>query len=304
MSDEPKNETVSLLLASNYEDAELPVIAVHLRKLQACFDSLFPVYKRHKEDADKLRWTIGKYLCVVKDKHFAGKGRGWLDWLEADGPCPKRDAQNYMNLNRSVKRLEDLVDVERVSDHYASKNPKWKNRFRRNDSDEFQTPAYALAPLLPYLPRAWKYWEPACGKGYIVQAMRKAGYRIRGTDVLKGRDFLSDAPPTAFDCIVTNPPFSFISEFLARCIELAKPFALLLPHYVLEGPERQALWKGRDVVVLYPDKRINFEHPKAIKQTAPFVTCWFCSGLDIKGCDMRVRFVPLQPEAKQLSKAS
>ena len=41
--------------------------------------------------------------------------------------------------------------------------------------------------------------------------------------------------PVQFDCIITNPPFSLKQEFLQRCYELGKPFALLLPLTTFES---------------------------------------------------------------------
>ena len=35
--------------------------------------------------------------------------------------------------------------------------------------DNFQTPAHALEPLLPYLDPKWLIWEPSCSKGNLVR---------------------------------------------------------------------------------------------------------------------------------------
>jgi len=36
-------------------------------------------------------------------------------------------------------------------------------------SDEFQTPKYALDPLLPFLKKDWIIWECAWGKGSLAK---------------------------------------------------------------------------------------------------------------------------------------
>lgn len=34
-------------------------------------------------------------------------------------------------------------------------------------------------------------WEPACGKGNLVRALRHHGFRVTGTDIKTGTDFLA-----------------------------------------------------------------------------------------------------------------
>ena len=130
----------------------------------------------------------------------------------------------------------------------------------RNGSDEFQTPPDALEPLLPYLRPVWTIWEPACGKGYLVEGLRQAGHEVIGTDQKTGNDFLTWQPDD-WHCIVTNPPFSLKNKFLQRAYSLGKPFAFLLPLTALESRRRQQLFRDHGVKVLLFDKRINFETP-------------------------------------------
>ncbi len=95
--------------------------------------------------------------------------------------------------------------------------------------DDFQTPPYALKPLLPYIPKEWMVWEPACGHGYLVDELERLGYRVLATELHAepSVDFLIDLA-MGWDVIITNPPYSIKQQFLARCYELNKPFALLL----------------------------------------------------------------------------
>jgi hypothetical protein len=46
---------------------------------------------------------------------------------------------------------------------------------KRNGSpDDFYTPDYAIAPLIPYLNKDWKIWECACGTGSINNEIVKS----------------------------------------------------------------------------------------------------------------------------------
>lgn len=74
--------------------------------------------------------------------------------------------------------------------------------------DSCQTPAYALDPLLPYLNRSSVIWEPACGEGYLVNALRDSGFtRVITSDILFGQDFFEYVPAEPFEVLITNPPY-------------------------------------------------------------------------------------------------
>ena len=160
--------------------------------------------------------------------------------------------------------------------------------------DTFQTPPYALEPLLPFLPITWRIWEPACGKGNIVRALKSSGHCVFGSDVvpayygaMKGADFLGElgglVGRRSYDAIVTNPPYSRLDDWIARCFELGKPFALLVPVTALGGKRRQSLYRNYGGVSLIMfGERIPFETPtgKAGKESSPqFETCWMCWNL-------------------------
>jgi hypothetical protein len=149
--------------------------------------------------------------------------------------------------------------------------------------DDFQTPPGALEPLIPYIPKTSIIWEPACGKGYLVKALEDEGYVVFGTDIIfnKVSDFLTTEPSDKAYIIITNPPFSLKNEFIARCYELGRPFALLLPLAALESKERQTQWKkGLQLILL--DRRLHFETPNNIdKSNSWFATAWFTNGLNL-----------------------
>ena len=147
-------------------------------------------------------------------------------------------------------------------------------------SNDFQTPHIALNPLIPFLKKEWIIWEPSEGKGNLTNRLRKLGFNVIGTDILTGKDFLR-WQPEKFDCIITNPPFSLKQEFLERCYELKKPFALLLPLTTFETRKRQDLFKEYGVEIIFFDKRINFETPSGKGSGSWFATAWFTFGLNI-----------------------
>ena len=147
-------------------------------------------------------------------------------------------------------------------------------------ADNFQTPEKALRPLIPYLKKDWVIWECAKGTGNLVNGFEKLGFKVIGTDITKGFDFL-EYEPHNYDCIITNPPFSLKQKFLERAYRLGKPFAFLLPLTTFETKKRQVLFKKYGLEVIFFDKRINFETPSGNGSGSWFATAWFTNGLNI-----------------------
>lgn len=154
--------------------------------------------------------------------------------------------------------------------------------------DNFQTDPRALEYIMPYFPKSWKVWEPACGNENLSNYLRGCGYVVGASDILYGDDFLKWDGPHNWDCIITNPPFSMKEEFLGRCYQLGKPFALLMPITTFDSEDRRKLMAAKGIEVILPVGRINFETPnheknKAIgkKSRSWFYTAWFTYGLNI-----------------------
>lgn len=146
--------------------------------------------------------------------------------------------------------------------------------------DDFQTPPYALKPLLPYLKKGWVIWECAEGRGNLTKALRAEGYAVVGSDILDGHDFLR-WHPDKFDCIVTNPPFSLKDRFLSHAYSLGRPFAFLLPLTTLETKHRQTLFRVHGLEMVLLPWRVDYEVPSGSESKNWFASAWFTNGLDI-----------------------
>lgn len=149
-----------------------------------------------------------------------------------------------------------------------------------NRPDDFQTPAWPVDVLVPYLPRGI-VWECASGQGKLAAALEAHGIQVIPTDIKNGFDFLIHSPPVQYDCIVTNPPYSLKDEFLTRAYSLGKPFAFLIPLTSFEGLKRQALYRKHGLQVIFLPRRVNFETPSGKGSGSWFATAWFTSGLNL-----------------------
>src|SRR5574341_1352263 len=139
---------------------------------------------------------------------------------------------------------------------------KPKRQYVPGPMDNCQTPAYALTPILPYLPRR-PLWEPAAGNGNIVRALTDKGWTVVGTDILTGQDFFTCDPPFdhGFFGIITNPPYSLKFKWLERCIQFERPFALLVPVEMIGAKQCQDIVRYNGFEMMLLNRRVNFEMP-------------------------------------------
>ena len=146
------------------------------------------------------------------------------------------------------------------------------------ESDEYYTPAYAVEPLLKYLPKDKIIW---CSfdkeESQFVKVFSAAGYKVIHSHIDEGKDFFSYESDEPYDYIISNPPFSCKDEVLKRLYELNKPYAMLLPLPTLQGQKRFPYIKDCEALIF--DKRVQYF--KNIEQTevskgASFRSIYIC----------------------------
>jgi hypothetical protein len=148
------------------------------------------------------------------------------------------------------------------------------NYVKNEKHDHFDTPAYAVYPLLEYIPPEWVIWEPTdtTGNSEITRALRDHGNKVISTSQ-ETLDFLTGTPDFEFDCIITNPPYTLKDEFIENCIKMRKPWAMLMPLTALEGIKRGKMFNnlGQFFGILVLDRRVEFTGGSCW-----FNTSWFC----------------------------
>lgn len=216
----------------------------------------------------------------------------------------------------SLIEFEDVQIVEKPA--APAKRTKKPATMVNRKADHFQTEPAALELLYPFVHPDWCIWEPACGKGNLAYALGERGYSVIASDSLPeplsteggritvhvaGANFLEWDPAQGmhglhtgrWHCSITNPPFSLKEQWLERCYELGKPFALLMPLTALEGQKRQALFAKHGVEVIVPSRRIDFETPNGHFGGSYFMSAWFTWGLNI---GKALTFAKLPPRPK------
>jgi hypothetical protein len=145
--------------------------------------------------------------------------------------------------------------------------------------DEIYTPAYAVMPILEFIPKNKIIWCPFdTEESQYVKIFKQRGNDVIYSHKNENKDFF-EYQPDKWDIIVSNPPYSIKNKVLKRCYELGKSFALLLPLTTLEGVERNKLFRQYGIQVLVLDKRINFlDYMKRGKNNSGnwFNSSYFC----------------------------
>ena len=164
------------------------------------------------------------------------------------------------------------------------------NYMKNGANDEIYTPECAIIPLLKYLPKNAIIWEPTDpGTSNITKILKENGFKVISTHK-NNFDFLTDDPEFDFDIIITNPPYSLKDNFLKKCYEYKKPFALLLSLTALEGIKRNVLYKKYGLNLIVFDKRIIFLNQK---KNNWFNTSWFSYKINLGFGDGLLKFEEL-----------
>lgn len=142
----------------------------------------------------------------------------------------------------------------------------------KKSSDERYTPAYAVAPIVKYIPKNKTVWCPFDTEhSEFVLALRDAGIRVVHSHIFTRKDFFT-YEPEKWDMIVSNPPFSIKQKVVERCLALGKPFALLLSNLWINSSAPARLFAEKEMQILLFDKRIQFTE----KNAAYFDSSYFC----------------------------
>jgi hypothetical protein len=121
---------------------------------------------------------------------------------------------------------------------------------RDRGMDLYETPECATLALLRAENLPHRIWEPAAGRGAIVDVLRAHGHEVLASDLVDygnpthfaRRDFLLERKaPDGCNCIVTNPPFRLADAFVAHALELSPLVIMLLRLAFLESERRSRI---------------------------------------------------------------
>jgi hypothetical protein len=130
-------------------------------------------------------------------------------------------------------------------------------------ADLYETPRVAVEALLRVEQLSHWLWEPAAGRGAIVNVLRDRGHAVIASDIYDYgyplhfvADFLTQTKmPVGCECIITNPPFQIIGEFVERALDLAPRVIMLARLAFLESERRTEILERRGLARIHIFRR-------------------------------------------------
>lgn len=131
-------------------------------------------------------------------------------------------------------------------------------------------------------------WENACGDGAISKVLKSEGYTVFSSDLIDrgygeetNLDFLTtDKYTNTFDCIITNPPYKFATEFVEKSIEKVKYNGLVIMFMkltFLESAKRYKLFQNfpPKYVYIHVDRQGCGKGGGTFKNSGAAAYCWY-----------------------------
>jgi len=155
---------------------------------------------------------------------------------------------------------------------------KFNVSFTQND---YNTPLEAWELLLNQMRNTRvTFWLPFFNDGSIKKNLEK---NLNVNIIHQRRDFF-EYEPKKYDVIADNPSFFQKQKVFRRCLDLGRPFALLVPMETIERKYFSEMFKNdKRLQVIIPNKRYEFEsqYPDSSGKI-PFKTVWICWKMDLK----------------------
>jgi hypothetical protein len=171
-----------------------------------------------------------------------------------------------------------------------------QHRHAERQNDLYETPACATLALMRAENLPHHIWEPAAGRGAIVDVLRDAGHFVFASDLvdygidgqLGNRDFLLEHKlPAGIELILTNPPFKIANQFVEHALELCPRVIMLARLAFLESERRTRVLEDRGLARVHIFRarlpmmhRDGWQGPKASSATA---FAWFCWDREHRG---------------------
>lgn len=144
-------------------------------------------------------------------------------------------------------------------------------------NDECLTPAYAVEPILQYIPKDAIVWCPFDTTD--SEFVKLIPNEVIHSHLDDGLDFFQ-YEPTYWDVIISNPPFTNKRAFFQRALDLGKPFGLLMANTWLNDRAPMQLFEERGLQLLLLDRRTEFIQPNGgTSGKITFSSSYFCCDL-------------------------
>ena len=138
-------------------------------------------------------------------------------------------------------------------------------------ADVYETPEVAVHALLRVETLPSRIWEPACGPGAIVRALRARGHKVVASDIVDYGcedqillDFLKlEGDDVGIECIVTNPPYQWAQQFVEKALGFSPLVIMLMRLAFYESDRRRHILENCGLARIHVfRKRLPMMHRK------------------------------------------
>jgi hypothetical protein len=137
-----------------------------------------------------------------------------------------------------------------------------RHPLKERGADLHETPAVAVEALLRAERLPHWVWEPAAGRGAIVNILRDHGHAVVASDLIDygGLHFVADfltttKAPVDCEAILTNPPYRLADQFARHALDLVPQVYLLLRLAFLESIRRSDVLEKRGLCAVHVCRR-------------------------------------------------
>lgn len=138
----------------------------------------------------------------------------------------------------------------------AIERAKLAHIWERDPFDWYVEPIECSLALISRIKISGSVWDPACGRGNILEACRLSSIDAYGSDIVcraslceRVGDFMDETFfPFSFKNIISNPPFGIAEKFVRRAIEITPQggiIAMILPLVWMAGFSSKRDWLPR-----------------------------------------------------------
>ena len=160
--------------------------------------------------------------------------------------------------------------------------------------DLYETPACAVTALLRAELLPLCVFEPAAGRGSIVNVLRSRGHRVVASDVVDygDLDFVADfltvpTMPAGCGAVITNPPFGIVNKFIAHALDLSPRVIILARLALLESVARTEILEYRNLARIHVFRerlpRMHRDGWLGPRASSSIAFAWFCWDKDHRG---------------------
>jgi hypothetical protein len=150
---------------------------------------------------------------------------------------------------------------------------KYKHDAVKFKDDDYETQSDILNDLIPYIPEGIIY-DPFYCTGKVIEEWKK----LNRVCINEKKDAFTWKPEN-FDLVVSNIPFSMKEKCVKLCLDLDKPFALLMP---IDALGSKWIKKYFDKLqFLIPNGRYSFLKNGKMGKGSWFDTMWVCYKLKL-----------------------